>query len=122
MKKVFKLKVENKNYDRLVEKTKYEIRKYIKREKNKKLPEEVDFWKFECKFGKNDLEPQEIEFIDITTNIDEAASEGCESFYMEILSVKGYRPKKETPKVQLGESTSLDENEDEDEDKEVEQN
>ncbi len=72
MKKVFKLKVENKNSDRLVEKIKYEIRKYIKREKNKKLPEEVDFWKFECKFGKNEDEPQVIEFLNITKNIDEA--------------------------------------------------
>ncbi len=114
MKKVFKLKVENKNSDRLVEKTKYEIRKYIKREKNKKLPEEVDFWKFECKFAKNEEEPQVIEFLDITKNIDEASSEGCESFYMEILSVKGYRPKKEEtkeePKIQLGEgsTTSLE--------------
>lgn len=114
MKKVFKLKVENKNSDRLVEKTKYEIRKYIKREKNKKLPEEVDFWKFECKFAKNEEEPQVIEFLDITKNIDEASSEGCESFYMEILSVKGYRPKKEETKeeskIQLGEgsTTSLE--------------
>jgi len=115
MKKVFKLKVENKNSDRIVEKTKYEIRKYIKREKNKKLPEDVDFWKFECKFGKNEEEPQVIEFVDITKNIDEAASEECESFYMEILSVKGYRPKPETPKVQLGESTPVDENKETDE-------
>ncbi len=94
------LKVENKNPDRLVEKIKYEIRKYIKREKNKKLPEEVDFWKFECKFGKNDEEPQSIEFVDITKNIDEASSLGCESFYMEILSTKGYRPKKEVAKAE----------------------
>jgi len=95
MKKTFKLKVENKNTDRLLEKIKYEIRKYIKREKNKPLPEEVDFWKFECKFGKNDEEPQVIEFVDITKNIDEAAASGCDSFYMEILSTKGIREKKE---------------------------
>ena len=112
MKKVFKLKVENKNADRLLEKTKYEIRKYIKREKNKKLPEDVDFWKFECKFGKNDEEPEVIEFLDITKHIDEASSEGCESFYMEILSVKGIRPKKEEVKVELDEGTSTPNTED----------
>ena len=99
MKKTFRLKVENKNPDRLLEKIKYEVRKYIKREKNKKLPEEVDFWKFECKFGKNDEEPQAIEFVDITKNIDEAASDDCESFYMEILSTEGIRPKKEEIEV-----------------------
>ncbi len=95
MKKTFRLKVEGKNQDRLLDKIKYEIRKYIKREKNKPKPEEVDFWKFECKFGKNDEEPQVIEFVDITKNIDEAAALDCDSFYMEILSTEGVRVKKE---------------------------
>lgn len=111
MKKTFKLKVENKNPDRLLEKIKYEIRKYIKREKNKKLPEEVDFWKFECKFGKNEEEPEVIEFVDITKNIDEAASEGCESIYMEILSTKGYRPVKEKVETKEETETKVEESE-----------
>ncbi len=97
MKKIFKLKVENKNPDRLLEATKHEIRKYIKREKRKNLPEGVDFWKFECKFAQNDNEPQVIEFIDITKNIDEAASAGCDSFYMEIISTKGIKEVKAAP-------------------------
>jgi len=97
MKKTFKLKVEGKNPDRLIESIKYEIRKYIKREKKKKLPEDVDFWKFDCKFGKNDEEPTLIEFVDITENIDEAKASDCESFYMEILSSEGIREKKEVP-------------------------
>lgn len=95
MKKIFKLKVEGKNPDRLIESIKHEIRKYIKREKKKTLPEEVDFWKFDCKFAKNDDEPQVINFVDITKCIDEAASSDAQSFYMEILSTKGYREKKE---------------------------
>ncbi len=94
MKKTFKLKVENKNSDRLLEAIKHEIRKYIKREKRKPLPEEVDFWKFNCKFAKNDEEPKEIDFLEITKNIDEASKEECESFYMEILSSEGIKPKK----------------------------
>ena len=95
MKKTFKLKVENKNSDRLLEAIKHEIRKYIKREKRKTLPEDVDFWKFNCKFAKNDEEPKEIDFLDITNCINEAANEGCESFYMEILTSEGIKPKKE---------------------------
>ncbi|MFA9373877.1 MAG: DUF6172 family protein [Poseidonibacter sp.] len=95
MKKTFKLKVENKNSDRLLEAIKHEIRKYIKREKRKTLPEDVDFWKFNCKFAKNDEEAKEIDFLDITNCINEAASEGCESFYMEILTSEGIKPKKE---------------------------
>jgi len=117
MKKRFMLKVENKNSDRLLESIKHEIRKYIKREKRKQLPEEVDFWKFDCKFAKNDEEPQVIDFIDITKNIDEASTLGCESFFMEILSTKGYRVKKEEVKKE-----SDDEENSESDEVKVEQN
>ena len=95
MKKVFKLKEENKNSDRLLDAIKYEIRKYIKREKRKKLPKDVDFWDLKCKFGKNEEEAKAIGFVDITKHINEASSADYESFYIEILSEKGYKPKKE---------------------------
>lgn len=94
MKKTFKLNVENKHPDRQIESIKHEIRKYIKREKNKPLKEGVDFWKFECKFAKDSEEPKTIEFVDITKNIDEASNEKCETLYMEILSVPGKREPK----------------------------
>ncbi len=105
MKKIFKLNVENKHPDRQLESIKHEIRKYIKREKNKPLPEGVDFWKFECKFAKNSDEPKAIDFIDITKNIDEASNEKCETLYMEILSVEGKRE----PKPELSNSEITEE-------------
>ncbi|MDO6828493.1 DUF6172 family protein [Poseidonibacter sp. 1_MG-2023] len=106
MKKTFKLNVENKHPDRQVESIKHEIRKYIKREKKKPLPEGADFWKFECKFAKNSEEPKTIEFIDITKNIDEASNEKCETLYMEILSIEGKREAK--PELQDAETTEED--------------
>jgi hypothetical protein len=113
MKKTFKLKVENKNPDRLLESIKHEIRKYIKREKSKFLPDGVDFWKLECKFAQNDEAPSEIKFEDIMAYVNEAAVQGCDSFYLEILSTKGtivpkekkvYVPKEKT--VEDGEAFS----------------
>ena len=95
MKKIFKLKEGNKNPERQLDAIKYEIRKYIKREKRKKLPEDVDFWDLKCKFGMNKEEPKSIEFVDITNCINEASEKECDSFYMEILSTKGYKPKEE---------------------------
>ena len=41
MKKVFKLQVENRNPERQLEAVKNEIRKYMKRERKKKLPEDA---------------------------------------------------------------------------------
>jgi len=93
MKKIFKLKEGNKNPARQLDAIKHEIRKYIKREKRKPLPEGVDFWDLKCKFGQNDEEPKSIEFIDITKHIDEASEQDCNSFYIEILSTKGYKSK-----------------------------
>ena len=97
MKKIFKLKEGNKNPARQLDAIKHEIRKYVKREKKKSFPDDVDFWDLKCKFGKNDEEPQTIEFVDITKYIDEASEENCDTIYMEIISTKGYKTKKETP-------------------------
>jgi len=93
MKKTFKLNEENKNPDRLLESIKYEIRKYIKREKRKPLPENVDFWDLKCKFAKNDETPEVINFNEITNCINEASNEKCDTFYMEIIAHEGIRVK-----------------------------
>ena len=49
MKKTFQLIVANKNKDRQVESIKNDVRKYIKRERTKKLPENTNYWNFDCK-------------------------------------------------------------------------
>lgn len=108
MKKTFKIQVENKNPDRVVEAIKYEVRKYIKREKRKALPEDKDFWFFDCKFAKGNDEPKVIDFIDITKCIDEAKAENCESLYLEILA----RAEKREPKKIIEEDT-IEENSEE---------
>jgi len=51
MKKTFQLQVEGKHPDRLLEAIKHDIRKYLKRERRRDLPEGADFWDFDCKFG-----------------------------------------------------------------------
>ncbi|MDX9795844.1 MAG: DUF6172 family protein [Arcobacteraceae bacterium] len=100
MKKTFKFNVENKTPARQLDSIKYEIRKYIKREKRKPLPEGVDFWKFECQFAKGNEEPRAIEFLDITKCIDEAFNENSETFYMEIIATKGYKKPVQEQSVQ----------------------
>ncbi len=112
MKKTFKLNIENKHPDRLLEAIKHEIRKYIKREKRKNLPEGVDFWDLKCKFAKNDETPKEVDFNDITDCINEAAKEKCDSFYMEILSTEGI---KKIEEVEITEESDENSNSSEDE-------
>ncbi|MGA1931415.1 DUF6172 family protein [Arcobacter sp. YIC-464] len=94
MKKTFKLEDGRRHPDRIIDAIKYEVRKYIKREKKKKLPENVDFWKFECKSSINGEEPQHLDFLDITKAIDNAASSKAETLYLEILATPGIKEKK----------------------------
>jgi hypothetical protein len=111
MKKTFQLKVENKNKDRLVEAIKNEIRKYIKRERKKPLPKDGDFWNFDCKFAKDDETPYEISFVDVTSSIDAAAKEDCNTFYLELVSVSA----KKKPRVKKDVETSNNEDQDDEE-------
>ena len=86
MKKTFQLTASNKQPERVVEAIKNEIRKYIKREKRKTLPEGMNVWNIDCKFAKDGAEPEVIQFQDITKCIDEAAASEAKSIYLELLS------------------------------------
>ncbi|MBT3582779.1 hypothetical protein HN510_03090 [Candidatus Woesearchaeota archaeon] len=94
MKKTFKLTHPKTKVARLVDAAKYDVKKYLKRERKKALPEGVDFWDFDCKFGHNIEEAKKIHWSKISKFIDEAEMQKLESFYVEILAKPGYRTKK----------------------------
>lgn len=93
MKLVFELTHPKKKPERQVEAVKHEIKKYIKRERNKKLPEGVDFWDFDCKFGDNAQTAAVIHISEINKLIDNQVLNKKESFYIEILAKHGHRAK-----------------------------
>lgn len=94
MKKTFKLNIEGKNRDRVLEATKHEIRKYVKRQRRVPLPEGVDFWDFDCKFGTSEDVAVGVHFATITELIDAVAQAGGEAFYLELLAKTGHRTAK----------------------------
>lgn len=91
MKKTFQLNIEGKHRDRVLEATKHEIRKYVKRQRRVPLPAGVDYWDFDCKFGRSADAAVSVHFANLTALIDEAAQAGSEAFYVEILAKNGYR-------------------------------
>lgn len=93
MKKTFQLKIESKHPDRVLDATKHEIRQYIKRERNKALPAGIDFWDFDCHFGLSSETAQAIHPAQLTERINEAATGGASSFYVELLAKPGVRSK-----------------------------
>jgi hypothetical protein len=94
MKKSFQLTHPKIKRDRLIEAVRHDVKKYIKRERNKKLPEGVDFWDFDCKFGHYIEEAKEIHLSEITKCIDIAEEQQFEMFYLEIIAKPGHRMKK----------------------------
>ena len=94
MKKLFLIDIPNKTRERQIDSIKNDIRKYIKREKSKKLPEGFNSWFFDCKFGQTKEDAEVINFADVIKNVDLAQSENYPSFYLEIVAKAIFREKK----------------------------
>jgi len=86
MKKTFKLSHEKLKLPRLVESIKHEVKKYIKRERKRALPDDADFWDFDCRFGVDEESSDVIHMSEINASISWAESEALESFYLEIMA------------------------------------
>ena len=91
MRKTFQLKPEGKNPDRHLEADKHEIRKYIEREKRRELPQGMDYWAFDCRFGGDAGSAQAIHFAEITPSIDTVVKAQGAQFYIEILAKPAQR-------------------------------
>lgn len=97
MKKTFPLEVPNHKPPRVIEAIKAEIRKYLKRERRKTLPEGTDFWDFDCRTGKDATSAETVHVSEITKPIDAASLENWAAIYIEILAKPGYRTKATPP-------------------------
>lgn len=95
MKKIFRLYVEGKNSDRLLDAIKHEVRKYVKREKRKTLPHGANYWAFDCKFGTNAEVAEPLHLGEITKQMDVVSKAGGDSFYVEILARAAVRTPRE---------------------------
>tara|TARA_R110000787_G_scaffold99044_6_gene203513 strand:- start:113 stop:403 length:291 start_codon:yes stop_codon:yes gene_type:complete len=85
MKKTFELTHPKIKVDRMVESVKHEVKKYLKRERNKTLPQDADYWDFDCKIGKSAQTADVVHVATINQQVDTLVTEGVTSFYLEIL-------------------------------------
>lgn len=95
MKKTIQLTHEKIKYPRMIDAAINEVRKYIKRERRKELPEGVDFWDFDCKFGDTEAGAEVIHLSEIDACINEIGKRELTSFYIEVLRKEGVRLKSE---------------------------
>jgi hypothetical protein len=85
MKKVFPLVSERHKPARLAEQIKGEVKKYLKRERNKSLPDDHDYWGFNCRSGENPGSAEACHEKEICKSLDQALAAGWSTFYLEIL-------------------------------------
>ena len=91
MKKTFPLQIEGKNPDRVLEAVKHEIRKYLKRERRRDLPDGVDYWDFDCKFGLEESAAKPVHLAELINALDIAAKDSAKQVYAEIVAKHGVR-------------------------------
>jgi hypothetical protein len=91
MKKIYALQIEGKHPDRVLEATKHDIRKYVKRCRKISLPAGVDFWDFACQVGADKASAQPVHLAELIAKVDAVAKEGHTSVYVEVEATHGLR-------------------------------
>jgi hypothetical protein len=86
MKKTFVLSHPKIKLPRLVDAIRHEVKKYLRRERNKPVPDGADFWDFDCRFGTDKDTAEVIHLGSINQHIDEAEKNELASFYLEIIA------------------------------------
>lgn len=97
MRKTYILNVEGKNRERLLDASKHDIRKYMKRERNKTLPAGVDYWDFDTKCGVDEAGAVTVPCGELFRSIDALLAGGGDQFYVEVRSKPGHRSVKAAP-------------------------
>jgi len=96
MKKIFKLTDEKKHEDRVLEAVKNDIRKYVKRERKKKLPDAATmYWDFDCRIGESADKAEVVVFEELIKALDKVKASGATECYVEILAKTVDKPVKE---------------------------
>ena len=97
MKKTFQLTESKKTPERQLDAIRHEIKKYIARERNKKVPEDFDVWDFDCAIGPSEAEKSVVQVHEISGQIDQLIAAENTSFYVEIVA-RAIKKTKQTPK------------------------
>ena len=95
MKKIFKLTDEKKHEDRVLEAVKNDIRKYVKREKKKDLPDKkLMYWDFDCKVGATVSDAKMVAYEDLIKELDVVKATGVTELYVEVMAKAVNKPLK----------------------------
>lgn len=86
MKKTFPLTASGKDDARVRDKIRHELNKYVRRERQKKLPEDFTIWSFDCKIGRDAATAETRPLKEIGGAIDSLAEKGATEVYLEVVA------------------------------------
>ena len=86
MKKTFPLTASGKDDARVRDKIRHELNKYVRRERQKKLPEGFTLWAFDCKIGRDAASAESRPLNELANAIDTLGQSGAPEVYIEIVA------------------------------------
>lgn len=92
MKKTFPLQAHGKDDARVRDKIRHEVNKYVRRERQKALPEGFSWWAFACRVGTDADQAVTKNLDEVGAAIDAVAQTGAATVYVEILASPSHRP------------------------------
>ncbi len=84
MKKTFNLVHPKIKVPRVVDSVKHDIRKFLKKERNKPLPTGATYWGFDCKFGQSKESAVSVSPSSIMAGIDDLVANNIMTVYVDI--------------------------------------
>ena len=86
MKRTFPLTAPGKDDARVRDKIRHELNKYVRRERQKKLPEGFKRWAFDCRIGRDAASAETRPLKEIGAALDSFAQAGATEVYVEIIA------------------------------------
>jgi hypothetical protein len=84
MKKTFKLEHPKIKTARIVDSIKHEIKKTLKKEREKALPAGTRYWDFDCKLGQTEETATSVPLLELTKSIDDLVENKAKTIYVEM--------------------------------------
>lgn len=98
MKKTFPLQAHGKDDARVRDKIRHEVNKYVRRERQKALPEGFSWWAFACRVGPDAAQAGAKSLDEVGGAIDAVAQAGATAVYVEIIATPSHRPAARNPR------------------------
>lgn len=86
MKQTFKLEHPKIKAARIVDSIKHDIKKYLKKEREKTLPAGTKYWDFDCKLGQTEELATAVPLLELTKSIDDLVLNKATTIYVEMTS------------------------------------